>query len=319
MKKKQKTTNDPWAPAQPYILQGLQNTQQVFNQQQPRLDAMGDTAYNLYGQLAQKAMAPSPVLQAGQASLNRTLGGDYLNSNPYASQMNPALGRFNEGLDGVTDWITNAARRAVGDQFTMAGRTGSPAEAITLSQHVGRELSPFIFGAMENQLGREFSAGESMLGRATNAYDAERQRMMQAASLAPSLRAAEFAGVPETLGALGSAAEIPWTGVNAYTGNIRNNSAGYGTQTTTSGGGLGGMIGLGLTAANMFGLSDRRSKEKIVHIGKTPGGLPVYEFNYIGNPERQVGVMADEVEKVNPSAVIENAMGVKFVDYSQVV
>ncbi len=290
MKSKSKTKNEPWAPAQPYILQGLQNTQQVFNEQQPRLEQLGDVAYDLYNKVASKALNPSSSITAGQNYLSGVLGGDYLNSNPYsgvmnpamvgggsnpyAGQMNPTLGSFNSSLSGVADYITNAATRSVGDAFSLAGRTGSPEHAISLGQHVTRELSPFVYGAMESDLSRQFQAGESMLSRgaadyeaerqrqfmagesmlsrSAAEYEAERQRQMQAASLLPSLRASEFAGVPEAIGLLGSAAEIPWTGVNAYNGNIRTTSNGYGTQTTTNSSGLGGVLGAALTGLDVY-------------------------------------------------------------------
>jgi hypothetical protein len=50
-------------------------------------------------------------------------------------------------------------------------------------------------------------------------------------------------------------------------------------------------------------LSDRRLKENIVKIGEEPDGLGVYEFNYIGQPERNVGVMAQEVAELRPHAL----------------
>ena len=179
-------------------------------------------------------MGPNAFVQAGQGSLGQTLGGDFLNSNPYAN-----MDFFNQQMGGVTDYVTDAANRAVGDQFTMAGRTGSPAHSIALSKAITQGLAPFAFNAMDSQL-----------GRAAGASDSERQRMMQAAGLLPGLRASEFAGIPETLGALESAAIIPWTGVNAYTGNIRQGSSGYGTTTTNSG--LGGIIGAGLYGLDVW-------------------------------------------------------------------
>lgn len=77
--------------------------------------------------------------------------------------------------------------------------------------------------------------------------------------------------------------------------------------------GLGGMAGLGA----LFG-SDRRIKEDITRIGTTDNGLPLYTFRYIGDPEKRlnVGVMAQDVEKVRPEAVHEIG-GIKLVDYAK--
>lgn len=68
-------------------------------------------------------------------------------------------------------------------------------------------------------------------------------------------------------------------------------------------------------------MSDRRTKENIVHIGTHPLGIGLYLFDY--KPEyrdtaghgRKLGVMADEVEVVRPEAVHMHADGYKMVDY----
>lgn len=75
---------------------------------------------------------------------------------------------------------------------------------------------------------------------------------------------------------------------------------------------VGGLLG---GAAKLY--SDRRLKENIEQVGVDEAtGLNLYEFNYIADPHtRYVGVMADEVEKVMPEAVIVGDGGYKAVDY----
>jgi hypothetical protein len=48
--------------------------------------------------------------------------------------------------------------------------------------------------------------------------------------------------------------------------------------------------------------SDIRLKENIKAVG-SKNGFNIYEFNYIGDPQKYSGVMAQEVEKVRPDAV----------------
>lgn len=64
-------------------------------------------------------------------------------------------------------------------------------------------------------------------------------------------------------------------------------------------------------------LCDRRAKENIKRVGTLENGLPLYEFNYIGDNKKQINVMAQDVEKVIPEAVIE-IDGLKLVDMEQV-
>lgn len=53
-------------------------------------------------------------------------------------------------------------------------------------------------------------------------------------------------------GLLNNAAELPWIGVGALNGNVRNASGGYGTTTTKQSGGVGQMLG-GLAGAGLSG------------------------------------------------------------------
>lgn len=76
--------------------------------------------------------------------------------------------------------------------------------------------------------------------------------------------------------------------------------------------GLFGLAGLGALA-----FSDRRLKSNIVKVGDHPLGIGVYEYDIFG--ERQRGVMADEVEKVMPSAVIGHPSGYKMVNYGKLL
>jgi len=83
-----------------------------------------------------------------------------------------------------------------------------------------------------------------------------------------------------------------------------------------------GIYGLG--GAGMMKYSDIRMKENIKSLGYAYKGLPVYEFEY--KPEYKVkagdgkfvGVMAQDVEKVMPYAVITGSDGYKMVNYGAI-
>ena len=76
--------------------------------------------------------------------------------------------------------------------------------------------------------------------------------------------------------------------------------------------------GANATTSGLFGLagaalSDRRLKSNIERIGTHKLGIGIYEYDILG--ERQQGVMADEVEKVMPKAVLMHPSGYKMVNY----
>ena len=75
--------------------------------------------------------------------------------------------------------------------------------------------------------------------------------------------------------------------------------------------------GLGMTVGTSIA-SDIRIKENISQVGLLDNGLPVYLFNYKGNKTPQIGLMAQDVEKVNKDAVVE-IDGIKRVYYGKAV
>jgi len=64
-----------------------------------------------------------------------------------------------------------------------------------------------------------------------------------------------------------------------------------------------GALSTGLSIAALFAPSDIRMKEDIEQVGVSPNGHKIYEFNYIGNPTRYRGAVAQEVAKIDPMAV----------------
>jgi hypothetical protein len=73
---------------------------------------------------------------------------------------------------------------------------------------------------------------------------------------------------------------------------------------------IGGMAG---GAAGGMSLCDKRVKENIYQIGYLNNGLPVYKFTYKGSKKVHMNVMAQDVEKVNPAAVL-NIDGLKYIN-----
>ena len=67
-----------------------------------------------------------------------------------------------------------------------------------------------------------------------------------------------------------------------------------------------------------YAASDINVKENISQVGMLDNGLPVYLFNYKGDTTPQIGLMAQDVEKVNKDAVTE-IDGVKHVYYTKAV
>jgi hypothetical protein len=82
---------------------------------------------------------------------------------------------------------------------------------------------------------------------------------------------------------------------------------------------MGGLMGLGgqLGSAAIM-KSDMRLKKDIVHIRDLEPGVGWYEFSYVGSDDRHEGVIAQELERVDPAAVSFDERGFRRVDYDRV-
>ena len=88
----------------------------------------------------------------------------------------------------------------------------------------------------------------------------------------------------------------------------------YGIQANQAASNMGGLFNLaGSLGSAAIMASDRRLKSNIVRVGTHPLGIGVYEYDIFG--KRQRGVMADEVERVLPEAVVTHPAGFQMVNY----
>lgn len=99
--------------------------------------------------------------------------------------------------------------------------------------------------------------------------------------------------------------------MNAQNANNQNAAATRNAQYQAAG-------SIASAALMAFAGSDIRIKENISRVGTLDNGLPVYSFRYKSGGPQQIGVMAQDVEKVKPHAVAE-VNGIKMVNYSEAV
>lgn len=282
MKKKTVQSNVPWQPAQGYILKGMEQSSQVFDQQQPTLNKYAGMQMDTYGRLAPGA---EQGIMGAQGLVNDTLAGRYLQGNPY--------------LDGMINQTKENVANDVLSRYSSAGRYGSA----------------YGMGELTRQL-----ANAENNARFQN-YAMERGYQNDAIGQAQNLMGG-------SQGLLNNAAELPWIGVGALNGNVRNASGGYGTTTTTQKGNvfdyMAKMAQAGATAASAA--SDVRLKTNVEKVGELPDGLGIYEWDYLPiegqiaeyMPEgRQTGVMAHEVAELRPWALGPVVDGYATVNYGR--
>ena len=97
-----------------------------------------------------------------------------------------------------------------------------------------------------------------------------------------------------------------------YNQNIYNQQVGSANEQNK---GLFSLGGSGAMAAATY-FSDRRLKSNIQRIGTHKLGIGIYEYDIMGKHE--IGVMAQEVEKVMPEAICRHSSGYMMVNYGRI-
>lgn len=83
-------------------------------------------------------------------------------------------------------------------------------------------------------------------------------------------------------------------------------------------GAVGKFVGAAINIAAVGAMSDARLKRDIEQVGEHKG-LRLYRYRYLWSPRLFIGVMAQELLKVRPWAVIRGADGFLRVNYAMVV
>lgn len=280
-KKKSKTeqTNKPIYAAE---IGGAANAQQAaYNQAQPAIGQFSDNAAGASNDLFAQFRAGDPTVQAAQGFLQGQLTGDPT-QNPY--------------LDQMVAQTNDSVRNQVQARMATRGQTG------------GSDYTGLIARALaENETGLRYGD-----------YDRAMQRRMSAAGLTPGVTAAQYLPLEAAMNTGQAGAMLPLQAALA-------NSAGVGGllgqyqdvkgKTVQSGGLLGSILSQAVQGAVPAIMAcDMRLKENIEWIGKTPGGVPLYRFDYIGGERGVIGPMAQEVAVLQPDALGPEIEGSMTVD-----
>ncbi len=221
--------------------------------------------------------------------------------------------------------------QSIGQQraATMRGmqRMGvNPNSGAYLSAMAGQDTNAGLAKVMASNTAREAARREGMNMRFQAAGlggGATAQFMGQSSGMGMNSIGAMGSGMgalQAMQGAQGANAN-QWMGMSGFGMGVLGDAANRGFQqqqmkydaNKTNAAAVNGMIG---TAAGAFFGSDRRLKTNIVRIGTRSDGLGLYEWTYVWGGPRAIGVMADDVKRTRPEAVVSIG-GYDAVDYSK--
>lgn len=208
------------------------------------------------------------------------------------NQQGAAQNLFNAGnttagaLAGMQTQANANQQTGVNAATTAQQAVNQPATATLAAQQLGQQIPA-------QNLGLLAQIGIPIAGMSTNSTGSGTSNTQSTPSLLQSLTS--LGGLFATPGSAAGG------GTSAITG-LGNNLASAGSAASS---GIGGLLTL---------LSDRNAKDDITRVGTLFDGTPVYRYRYKGHNAFQIGLMAQDVEKHTPDAVIE-INGFKRVEY----
>lgn len=257
-----------------------------------------------------------PYMQAGTSSLSALLSGLGLGGNPgapgYGSLTQPFTAQQFQSSPGYQFQLQQGLQGVQNASSATGGiQGGNTLKALTqYGQGVANQDYYNAMNAYTQQQNNTFNKLQTVAGSGQNAA-------ANLGSLGSSV-AGQIGS--NTIGA-GNATAAGQVGASNALGSGVSNLAQMAflqqlqTPSSSSGSGADGSAGVAGLLDGGGILSDRRAKTDIKEVGETDNGLPVYSYRMKGSDKTQIGLMADDVEKVNPKAVKKGKDGLKRVNY----
>lgn len=282
----------------------------------------GVATTNQYAQAAQPYM--------GQAAAMTAAGSGAANAAPINAQsidqyLSPYLG----SVLGSTEALQNQSNQQqmegqLGNAITSGAFGGDRAgiAAANLAQQQQLANSSTIANIANTGYNTALATAQQQQGVGLSAEQANLARLQaggaQMANIGTSAQTAGLAGGQAQLAAGQVGQQTQQAGLTALYNQFLQQQS-YPFQTTQflaniaeGTGALSGSTTSTTQPAPFF--SDEKLKENLEPVGKTFDGQTVYKFNYKGRPEKQIGLVAQDVERHHPEAV-GLAGGYKTVDY----
>lgn len=243
----------------------------------------GETANNLLDSV--KGQLSQPVNVDWAAERDRALAAQM-------GRINPTLAQAEEGL----------RQRLLNSGLTPG------------SEGWEREFRTFNQGRNDALLAADLNAGNTV-GQAISQQAALRSMPLNEVS---ALLSGSQVQVPQA-GQVAPVNVAPTDVMGAYNNQYQGQLAAWQAANQSNNAMMGGLFGLAgsLGGMGIYKWSDARLKENIRRIGTAHNGLPLYTFRYRGDAATHVGVMAQDVLHVKPSAVLTMPDGFMAVDYGE--
>jgi len=327
----------PYAPVEPFIEQILPEIRQTFTEDPtlftgslvPSDAAQTLAARDIYGQVGQTSANLAPqFMQLGQADIARGLA-DPSQDPIYQAQLGTIAQQARE--------MTERDKQVAQQQAIEAGQFGLGSTALgelqTLQQQKREELAQRQMStALQQAEARRIAAAQRAPGMSQQALQAQLTPAALQEAIGKDVEARGAARATDAARLAQQEQEARRAQLVTLT-NLFGGLAGLGSSTqmqqTTSGFGSQGFAGgpspfsqiASAAATGASFMSDVRLKNEITFVGKLENGIKIYKWKWnekgkeLAGDQVEFGVLAQEVQKIVPEAVITGPDGYLMVNY----
>lgn len=261
----------------------LNSTQQGLLDQTNALSSQkNNVASNLLGSASSTLSNP---IDLTSANLN-----NYIDSH-YADQFNT---QWNNSEESLQSQLANQGIQTGSDAYTRAMNDFQTQKGNAFNSLVGSQ-----YGNAQNAITTSYNQPLTSLA----ALESGATNPTAAQTAQTGVQGTDVAGITQ----------------NAYNNAYQN----YQTQVGQNNAALGGLFSLGSSLLGGWAMSDRRAKKNIKKVGELKNGVDLYKFQMKkgmgGGGMTKLGVIAQQVEKVDPKAVAKGADGYRRVNYDRVM
>lgn len=303
------------APLQQYAVQGQQGLQGSYTGVMQGLGSLQGDYYSLGKQLDPNAAKNAQAQGQNAAYASQT---QYLD--PQFSQQQTSLESqlANQGLTPGSAAYTNAMTNF--NNAKQNAYSNAANQAILTGSQIGTQNLQNQISGISTQAGllNDRAAGYGQMDQTLGAQGNLFSNTAALGQMPISSMQGLFSLVPGYTGTGQSAASPANIGQNIYS-NYQGALNNYNASTASSNSMMGGLFGLGSAAILGMAMSDRRLKTDIVALGPLKDGVNFYRYRYRTDAPGTVryGVMADEVRRVKPDAVVRTPSGFDAVNYDR--
>ena len=346
---------EPWAEQKGYLTGGFEQAKNIFDQgapgYYPNETLAGFDPLQTYAQQQAVNYAKGPraagMQAGGEGALMRSLGGytgfnpgqtsDLLAGNVRTGAGTPYGAMENALTQGVMNNLQQNILPGIRQQQVQYQPGGSSRAALEQNKAVSRAvqsgltkpLADMYSGAYQTAQGQRLPAANQIIGQQQygqsqypTTMTAPLQMYNAMGKVGADRRAMTQATIDRDMGRYEYDANAPQNALRNYMAMVTGDYGSTTEQTTPGESGLSQLGQIAGIASTLWGMSDIRLKDNIIHIG-TDKGYNIYSWDWnrealeLGVDTPTYGVMAQEVLETNPDAVALMDNGYYAVNYGE--